>query len=218
MYYFNSFPKVIITQNGVSNLLTNIMSRVEIIPSLLNSPLLFYKYDVQEHDRPDIIANKYYNDSYRYWLVLFANQIIDPQWDWPLTSQQFNSYIIDKYKQATATSLNIPVANVNASMVTAYMQSTVYQYTKSITTTDNTSATSTTNTIVIDENTYNNLITSTNTVYFNDGTSVTQKITKNVQNLYDYEIKTNEAKRNINLVNSSYTDILENQLQSLLSK
>ena len=64
MFYFNSFPKIITTDynnNGI--VLTNIIKRVNIIPSLLKNPLLIYKYDLQEGDTPDIVANKYYGDS-----------------------------------------------------------------------------------------------------------------------------------------------------------
>ena len=63
MLYFNSFPKIITTDyNNNLMLMTNIMNRVEIIPSLLKNPLLFYSYDIKESDRPDIIADKYYAD------------------------------------------------------------------------------------------------------------------------------------------------------------
>ena len=76
MLYFNSIPKILTPDvNGEGILLTNLMARSEIIPSLLNNPMMFYKYDIQEGDTPEIIADKYYGDSYRYWIVLFANQI-----------------------------------------------------------------------------------------------------------------------------------------------
>ena len=99
MLYFDTLPKIITTDyKGNALTLTNLMARSEIIPSLFNDPLLFYSYDTQEGDKPEIIANKYYGDSYRYWLVCFANQILDPQWDFALDSQVFNSYIAAKYE------------------------------------------------------------------------------------------------------------------------
>ena len=126
MKYFNSFQKVITTDyNNNAILLTNLMQRVEVIPSLLQNPLVFYSYDVQESDTPEIIADKYYGDPYRYWLVLFANQITDPQWQWPLTSQQFSLYLNDKYSAAAGNT-----------SVLSYTQGTISQYNKTITTTD----------------------------------------------------------------------------------
>lgn len=218
MYYFNSFPKVVLTNNGTSIVLTNLMNRVEIIPSLLKSPLVFYSYDIQDSDRPDIIANKYYGDSYRYWMVLYANQIIDPQADWPLTSSQFDLYLLDKYRQNAADELHIPVKEVSSSQIYSYTQSTIYRYTKTITTKDNTSLKETSKTLVIDETTYEDTTTGITTKTFADNSSVTQTITKNAQSIYDYEIEVNDDKRNINLINSKYAIDFETQLQSLLNQ
>mgnify|MGYP003348404514 FL=1 len=98
MQYFDTLPKIIYTdQYGVRRIKTNIMARTNIIPQVLKNPLLYYSYDIQDSDTPEIIAHKYYNDMYRYWLVLFANQLMDPQWNWPLNYNAFQSYLQDKY-------------------------------------------------------------------------------------------------------------------------
>jgi hypothetical protein len=191
--------------NGNGIFMTNIMVRSEIIPSLLKNPLLFYSYDIQESDRPDIIANKYYGDSNRFWMVLYANQIFDPQWEWPLTSVEFINYLNNKYAN-----------EANGVPVLAYTQSTVYQYTKTITTTDSNTNTTTSKTIIIDENTYNNTIQGTTVNSFPDGSTVTQVITVNIVSIYDYENQLNESKRNINLINNSYTNQIERDFTSLM--
>ena len=98
MKYFETLPKVVVTQpDGTSTVYTNLMARVSLINDMLKNPLLFYSYDIQEGDTPEIIADKYYGDSYRYWIVLLVNNILDPQWDWPLNGQAFNDYIAQKY-------------------------------------------------------------------------------------------------------------------------
>jgi hypothetical protein len=206
MLYFNSFPKVITSDfNGNGIVMTNIMVRTEIIPSLLKNPLLFYSYDIKESDRPDIIANKYYGDSNRFWMVLYANEIFDPLWEWPLTSTEFGDYLNDKYAAAA-----------NGTSVLAYTQSTVYQYIKTISTTDSGTNTTTTKTIIIDKNTYNNTVQGKTVNSFPDGSTVTQLVTVNVVSIYDYELQQNEAKRNINLINSSYAQQLERDFASLM--
>jgi hypothetical protein len=209
MFYFNSFPKVITTDyNGNGILLTNILKRINIIPGLLSNPLLLYKYDLQEGDTPDIVANKYYGDSYRYWLPLFANNIMNPQWQWPMDSNVFDSYIQNKYAEA-ATAANV-------SSVLAYTQSTVYQYTKTIQTVDSVTLSSTSTTIVIDESTYNSTNIGITTSTFPNGDTVTQTITKNVVSIYDYELEQNESNRSISLINSIYTSQIESQFASLM--
>jgi hypothetical protein len=144
MLYFNTLPKILTNDNKNNAIvLTNILARAELVQNLMTNPLMFYDYDVQDGDTPDIVASKYYGDSYRYWLVLFSNQILDPQWGWPLSSQQFTLYLNDKYSVAA-----------NANTVLSYTSSTVYEYRKIITTTDQSTLTTTTKSFIIDEPTY----------------------------------------------------------------
>ena len=198
MQYFNTLPKIISTDsNGASTLLTNLMARSSVIPQLLNNAALYYQYDIQDGETPETIAYKYYGESYRYWIVLFANQILDPQWQWPMSSQVFAAYMDDKYE-------NIDVYG------------TIHSYQKIITTLDLTTSVSTVNTVNIDQNVYNSLQPSINTFTLPTGT-VTVTISKNAINIYDYEIGLNEANRTINLLNSSYVDEIEDEFKTLMS-
>ena len=209
MLYFDTFPLVIASdykKNAI--LLTNLMARVQVIPSLLRNPLLFYSYDVKESDRPDIVANKYYDDSNKYWMVLYANEIMDPLYDWPLTSQQFDAYLKNKYSQAAG----------GDAFVLTYTTSTVQEYRKTITTYDSTSLETTTKTVVIDLTTYNSITTGSVTQTFSSGASVTRTTSKTAVSIYDYEIEINEAKQNIKLINSSYSNQLENDLKTLMAQ
>jgi hypothetical protein len=197
MQYFNSLPKIIYTdENGSSSVRTNLLARASIIPSLFSNPLLYYQYDIQDSDTPETVAHKYYNDSYRYWIILFSNQMFDPQWDWPLTTNQFNAYIADKY----------PTEDV---------YSTIHHYEKVITQTNN--DTVTTSNVIIDEDSYNNLTPSTHSYILPTG-SVTVKTDKKIVSVYEYELSVNESKRTINLINSRYVNQIETQFKKLLSK
>ena len=218
MNYFQTLPKIAtIDYVGNQIVLTNIMVRSEIIPSLLDNPMLFYPYDIQEGDTPESIANKYYGDSYRYWLVLFANQIIDPQWDWPMGPNLFEDYLLDKYTNDTANSLNIAANTVSSAQVTAYTQSTIQNYVKTITTIDSVSSTPNTTIYLIDQNAYINVIPTTTLASFPDGAQVEQTVSKYTQTIYDSEIQQNEDKRNINLINAIYVPQFESQFKSLMS-
>ena len=209
MLYFNTFPLVIASDyKNNAILLTNLMARVQVIPSLLRNPLLFYSYDLKESDRPDIIANKYYDDSNKYWMVLYANEIMDPLYDWPLTSQQFDDYLKSKYS----------VAAGGDAFVLTYTTSTVQEYRKTITTYDSTSLETTSKTVVVDLTTYNSITTGSITQTFSSGASVTRTTSKTAVSIYDYEIELNEAKQNIKLINSSYSNQLENDLKTLMAQ
>ena len=209
MLYFNSFPLVIASDyKNNAILLTNLMARVDIIPSLIKNPLLFYSYDLKDSDRPDILAHKYYDDSDKYWMVLYANEIMDPLYDWPLTSQQFDAYLKNKYSEAAG----------GDAFVLTYTTSTVQEYRKIITTYDSTSLETTIKTVVVDLTTYNSITAASTTKTFSSGASVTRTLSKSAVSIYDYELELNEAKQSIKLINSAYSNQLENDLKTLMAQ
>ena len=198
MKYFDTLPKIIQYDNkGIGRVFTNLMARASVIPELLKNPAIYYKYDIQEGDTPEIIAHKYYGDSYRYWIVLLANEILDPQWEWPMSGQIFQNYITTKYTDFNA-------------------YSTIHHYEKTLTQFDFGTNTTTTNTVEIDEDTYISLEETTKTFSLPTG-DVSITVSKSAVNYYDYEEKLNESKRNINILNSNYVNQLETELQKLMS-
>jgi hypothetical protein len=219
MKYFETLPSII-TSDYNNNLivLKNLMSRAVLMAQTQSDALMLYNYSVQDGDTPETVAYKYYGSVDRYWIVLHGNQSLDPQWDWPLTSQQFQKYIIGKYKQATANSLNIPVNTVNDSQVLSYTTATVKYLEKIIIIKDNTTQTKSAKTIKVNLLNYNAITPSEKIINFPDGSSATRSITKRIISVYNYENNLNESKRNIRLINASYVGSLELQLQSLMSK
>ena len=198
MKYFNTLPKILSTNyNGGTIVLTNLLARANILPELLKNPLLYYTYDIQEGDTPEIVAHKYYNDMYRYWIVLMCNQLLDPQWNWPLNSQQFQDYLTDKYG-------------------TQDIYGTVHNYQEIITQFDYGTQTTTVNTIQITQDTYNSFVNSTNTYTLPTGQVKVTKEAKAIS-IFDYEVQQNEAKRKISILNNQYVDQIEQQFLKLVS-
>lgn len=217
MNYFETLPQVVVSDfNGNGIVATNLLARAELIPSLAKNPVLFYQYDIQDGDTPEIIADKYYGDSYRYWIVLFGNQIMDPQWNWPMTQNLFQSYLYDKYASATANSLSILVSYVTPAQVLAYTQSNIQEYVKVIQTTDGFTSNTTTIQVPVTSTDYANVIPSVVTNSFPDGNQVTKVISKNTVSLYQYEQNMNESNRRIYLINSAYVAQFETQLKTLM--
>lgn len=217
MNYFNYLPLIISTDYKNSSIVANnILTRTYILPSLLKNITLFYDYDVREGDTPELIAYKYYKDPFRYWLVLYSNGIIDPQSEWPLTNNVLSSYIVDKYKQDTANSLNIPVSSVSSGNVMSYVTATVHHYEKVISVTDSSSHQLTSTTIQIDKTAYDSLMESTSSVTFENNITATMTVSKNAINILDYEISRNESKRKISILNSMYVNDIEKQFKILM--
>jgi len=57
----------------------------------------YYPYSILEGERPDIVSFKKYGTVAYTYLILLLNDIVDPIFDWPLHSRQFENYIIEKY-------------------------------------------------------------------------------------------------------------------------
>lgn len=210
MLYFNTLPKILTPdENGKYIALTNILTRAKLLEELQDNPMLFYKYSIQDGDTPEIVADKYYGDSYRYWIILYSNQLMDPLWQWPLEYNQFLLYLDSKYAEQANT------ANVTPYI---YTQQTVQQYQKVITTLDNLSSIETTTTVSISPTEYANVVIGTQTYSLPSGGTCTVTTNKNIQYVFDYEYELNESKREIKLMDSFYVNQMEEQLYSVMNK
>jgi hypothetical protein len=92
--YFTRFP--VISYNGV--FVRDITRRTNFIQQNFLSPFLFLPYTVKQGERPEDVAHFYYGSVDYTWLVLMANNIIDPYLDWILDAEQFHLSLQTKYK------------------------------------------------------------------------------------------------------------------------
>jgi len=99
MFYFRPFPtiKYRIPKETKSVSVTDITRRFALTSFISNAKVHFDNYVLQDGDRPDTVAYQYYSDQTLDWLVLIANEIHDPYFQWPRSYEQFNSYIKQKY-------------------------------------------------------------------------------------------------------------------------
>lgn len=98
-FFFKPFPtiKYDLKKNGNTEVVTNIMLRFKIQEYLRSQTAVYYNYSIQDSDRPDTIAFKYYDDSTLDWVILMTNNISDPQYGWPLNYKNLTSFIKKKY-------------------------------------------------------------------------------------------------------------------------
>lgn len=101
--YFKNFPLVF--YNNVK--LRNIMLKTNIIREIFLNNTNFYTYEVRDGQKPTTVAFDYYGSVDYTWLVLMSNQIIDPYFDWILSNEEFDSYIIKKYGSIPAAQSTI---------------------------------------------------------------------------------------------------------------
>lgn len=97
-------------------LATNVLARVKLNSAVRNKKLVFHPYVLKEGERPDTIAEHYYGDPYFAWLVYYANETIDPYYEWPLSQRDFEQYIIKKYGTVELAQEKIVYYQVNWSV------------------------------------------------------------------------------------------------------
>lgn len=93
MKHFTYFPKINYSDYEV----TNILVRARLREVVTKNSAVAYDYVIEDGDRADIIASKYYGNSDYTWCIFYANNIYDPLHDWPKTTKQFYNYIKQKY-------------------------------------------------------------------------------------------------------------------------
>lgn len=104
MAYFKHLPKLLYSSSngGVNHkLVSNVLAKTKFINDVLDNSSLYYTYDVQEGERPEDVAYRFYKDQSKHWIILMCNNIIDPQYDWVIETRLFDKYINSKYSSIT---------------------------------------------------------------------------------------------------------------------
>lgn len=110
--FLDAFPKIKyemspVAQYSFTEEATDIFFRVGMLKDVLKDIAAYYVYEIEEGDTPEIIAEKVYGDSGAGWIIVYANQILDPQFDWPLTDKQLQVYIKNKYGTVEASKTGV---------------------------------------------------------------------------------------------------------------
>lgn len=220
MKYFENFPSTVYTfdKNTVNiQAVKNILARVTFLRDIKNNIDVSYEYSVKDSDTPETIAHKEYGDPYRSWVILLFNNIINPNYDWPLKSEVLDDYIQKKYNQTLDQA-----------------STTIHHYEKVIT------KTQTSNGLIIDKTIEKTLageydvnygtnaltpavlptlstpsVVSTETIQYADYTLTIKTEVTAVSN-YQNEVDINEAKRNIRILDAQYIQIIEKQFKELM--
>lgn len=97
--YFENFPLIPYDSvgDGTTKDVTNLLRRVAVRAKIKTNTALYDTYDVIEGETPEMIAHKLYGDASMHWVVLLFNNITDRFHGWPMSGNQFNEFLQDKY-------------------------------------------------------------------------------------------------------------------------
>jgi len=183
--YFSYFPLVTHSSQRV----LDISRRAKIRERLQGNPYLYLPYTIKGDEKPEDIANYYYSDVNKTWMVLLANDIVDVYSQWPKTTENFEKYLQVKYAESANTT-----------------GQEVLEWTQNQTIDDN---------IVHYKNNEDQTLllspqsTSSDEFVLSEWSPV---------RVYEYEFDLNESKRIIYLFNVVYAEQIESELQRVMNE
>lgn len=200
--YFTRYPTTKYNISGVKppviQTVTDLSFRLAFIRNALGNANTYYKYTIQDKDRPETLSHRVYGDPAFYWVILYANDILDPIHDWPLDLESFNRFIINKYGSIASAKSGVhhyeKVIRVdNFSLDT--VNTTRFEV-------DEVKSTDDALDVPYDYYTGTGSLAETQSVTTHDvdGKSVQITINRDFVSYYDYENDLNEKKRDIKLV------------------
>ena len=89
--------------DGNPKIVTDLMTRVKVREKVINEMSLYDKYDVPSGERPEDTAFKHFGSAEYHWVVLMTNNITDAYYDWPMSEQDFETFLRDKYAEPDGT-------------------------------------------------------------------------------------------------------------------
>lgn len=189
--YMDRFPTIYYTLEDNPNgydVVKDITYPVKLLKKYAEDSRYFYKIIVKDGLKAEELAHLVYGNVYYHWIILKFNKILNAQFDWHLSQQEFDSYIAAKY----------------GSVVTA--QQTVADYYKVITYKSSTSDESKNNRIRIKQEEYANLVLDlAGTTYsLVNGETTTISIARTTTSAYDKEVALNDSRREVALIQKDY--------------
>lgn len=183
-------------REGPHETITDIFFRFGIIRNVINNASAYYVYDVHDGDTPELLAEQVYNDRGAGWIIIYANRIFDPQFDWPLQYDAFKNMIIDKYGSV------------------ALAQTTIHHYEKVITRINEYYGTTSITNFVIDYSEFPSV--NADNTYNIDGKTVIETIRGVEISNFDYELKLNDDKRIIKIIKADYYGQIMSEYRNLM--
>jgi len=209
--YFNYFPKVPYFLDDDKNSLdvvSNLTSKFKFDSTFKENSVVYYDYVVKDGETPEIISDKIYGSPERHWIILILNDIIHPQIDWPIEQNSLIKLIDKKYEIYANTSNNETGLEWSQ---TNYKE---YLVTETIKVLSDNSTTISINQVT--EQSYANVVNSTENYLLSDGTNVEVKKVKSRKTYYDYEVEVNESKRNIKILKNEFVPVIEEEFKNIL--
>ena len=103
--YFSIIPKISYDTKPIKfpfsesdfAIANNFFRRYKVNEDVFSYATLFTKYSIQEGERPDSLALKAYGNQFYDWVILLTNNMVNAQYDWPMTNYELFQTLEQEY-------------------------------------------------------------------------------------------------------------------------
>lgn len=81
----------------------NFFRRYQVNPDIFSYAVYFKKYAVVEGEKIYQVAEKAYDDPFLDWVIILSNNLVNPQFDWPLSEYDLRKYCEKNYDDPYGT-------------------------------------------------------------------------------------------------------------------
>ena len=78
----------------------NFFRRYKLNDDVFSYAVFFKKYAIEDGERPDILAKRAYGDPFYDWVILLTNNMVNAQYDWPMSNHEVNKVLESEYDDA----------------------------------------------------------------------------------------------------------------------
>lgn len=109
--YFSLTPNILYDQKPISYpfsnsdyvVAKNFFRRYKVNDDIFSYAVLFKQYSVTDGERPDTIAEKAYGNVFYDWVILLTNNMVNAQYDWPMTNYVLNKTLESEFDDPYGT-------------------------------------------------------------------------------------------------------------------
>tara|TARA_Y200000002_G_C22663709_1_gene656993 strand:+ start:1475 stop:2107 length:633 start_codon:yes stop_codon:yes gene_type:complete len=103
--YFSITPNVLYDEKPISYpfsesdrvIAKNFFRRYKLNDDIFSYAVFFNKYAIQDGERPDALAEKLYGNQFYDWVILLTNNMVNAQYDWPLSNYALSKTMEREY-------------------------------------------------------------------------------------------------------------------------
>lgn len=232
MTYFKNFPKIVYTldEYRTGQIIPDVFRRTKFISELADNYAFYDEHDIGDGETPEITADLFYSDPTLHWVILQANDIIDPRFDWPLDSNNLKRYAEGKYSNISSihhyedSTGNIINGNITITSSAEFANFQIGNVITNVSGSGNAFITAKDSSSSINITTYNGGFVSGNQIALSTNSTIVANITTTtvlagtpVTNL-QFEIDENEQKRRIRILKASIVADIINDFESVIKR